>query len=142
MKKQIIFLATFSFFASALVAQHPNIVIDASGGADEPSICIDPKNTNRIVAGSNIDNVYYSTDAGRSWTKKRQSSTFGVYGDPVIVCDTAGAFYHFHLSNPSFGSWIDRIVGQKSTDGGKTWNNGAFMGLNGTKKPRQTLDFD
>ena len=133
MKKQIIFLATFSFFASALVAQHPNIVIDASGGADEPSICIDPKNTNRIVAGSNIDNVYYSTDAGRSWTKKRQSSTFGVYGDPVIVCDTAGAFYHFHLSNPSFGSWIDRIVGQKSTDGGKTWNNGAFMGLNGTK---------
>jgi hypothetical protein len=131
MKKQItlcLFLLTTTLFA-----QHQNIIIDASGGADEPSICIDPKNTNRLVAGSNIDNIYYSNDAGRSWTKKKQTSTFGVYGDPVIVCDTASAFYHFHLSNPSFGSWIDRIVCQKSTDGGRTWNDGSFTGLNGNK---------
>ena len=133
MKKQIIFFLFFSLLTHALFAQHKNILIDNNGSADEPSIALDPRNPNRIVAGSNIDNIYYSTDAGRTWTKKKQNSTFGVYGDPVIICDREGSFYHFHLSNPSFGSWIDRIVCQKSTDGGKTWNNGSFMGKDGDK---------
>lgn len=133
MKKRFNTLLTVLFFCKIATAQHQNIVIDNSGNADEPSICIDPKNTNRLVAGSNISNVYYSNDAGRTWTRQAQQSTYGVYGDPVIVCDTAGAFYHFHLSNPSFGSWIDRIVCQKSTNGGVSWNNGSFMGKDGTK---------
>ncbi len=38
-----------------------------------------------------------------------------------------------HLSYPDEGNWIDRIVCQKSTDNGASWNNGTFMGLNGTK---------
>jgi hypothetical protein len=133
MKRRFYMAIIALFFCEIITAQHPNIVIDNSGGADEPSICLDPRNPNRMVAGSNIANVYYSSDAGKTWTKKIQQSSFGVYGDPVIVCDTAGAFYHFHLSNPPTGSWIDRIVGQKSTDGGKTWNDGAFMGKDGTK---------
>jgi Secretion system C-terminal sorting domain/BNR/Asp-box repeat len=133
MKRRFYMAIIALFFYEIITAQHPNIVIDNSGNADEPSICIDPRNPNRIVAGSNIANVYYSSDAGKTWTKKTQQSSYGVYGDPVIICDTAGAFYHFHLSNPPTGSWIDRIVGQKSTDGGKTWNDGAFMGKDGTK---------
>jgi Secretion system C-terminal sorting domain/BNR/Asp-box repeat len=120
-------------FCEIIIAQHQNIIIDNTGSADEPSICLDPRNTNRMVAGSNIDNVYYSSDAGKTWTRKAQQSSYGVYGDPVIVCDTAGAFYHFHLSNPAAGSWIDRIVCQKSTNGGQTWNNGSFMGKDGAK---------
>ena len=133
MKKQITLCCALFLNIYTLFAQHTNILIDNNGSADEPSIALDPRNPNRIVAGSNIDNIYYSTDAGRSWVKKVQKSTFGVYGDPVIICDREGSFYHFHLSNPSFGSWIDRIVCQKSTDGGRTWNNGSFMGLNGQK---------
>ncbi|MDZ7880512.1 MAG: T9SS type A sorting domain-containing protein [Saprospiraceae bacterium] len=133
MKKHLQTAFIALFFATTAMAQHTNIVIDNTSGADEPSICLDYRNPNRIVAGSNTDNIYYSSDAGRTWTRKKQQSSFGVYGDPVIVCDTAGAFYHFHLSNPPTGSWIDRIVGQKSTDGGKTWNDGAFMGKDGTK---------
>jgi hypothetical protein len=133
MKKRLYSAFIALFFYTIVSAQHTNIVIDNTGGADEPSICLDYRNPNRMVAGSNIDNIYYSSDAGRTWTRKRQQSSFGVYGDPVIVCDTAGAFYHFHLSNPPSGSWIDRIVGQKSTDGGKTWNDGAAMGKDGTK---------
>ncbi|NQV03552.1 MAG: T9SS type A sorting domain-containing protein, partial [Bacteroidia bacterium] len=31
------------------------------------------------------------------------------------------------------GNWIDRIVCQKTTDGGQTWNDGSYMGLDGTK---------
>jgi Secretion system C-terminal sorting domain/BNR/Asp-box repeat len=133
MKRRFYMAVIALFFCKIITAQHPNIVIDNSGGADEPSICLDPRNPNRIVAASNIANVYYSSDAGKTWAKKTQQSSYGVYGDPVIVCDTAGAFYHFHLSNPPTGSWIDRIVCQKSTDGGKTWNDGAFMGKDGTK---------
>lgn len=51
----------------------------------------------------------------------------------MIAVDTAGDFYFFHLSNPPFGNWIDRIVCQKTSDHGQTWNNGSFTGLNGLK---------
>lgn len=61
------------------------------------------------------------------------TSSYGVWGDPNIIVDTAGHFYFFHLSNPPQGSWIDRIVCQKTTDNGITWNDGSFTGLNGQK---------
>lgn len=54
-------------------------------------------------------------------------------GDPAIGVDTTGAFYYLHLSNPPNGSWIDRIIIQKSTDAGVHWSNGAYTGLNGSK---------
>lgn len=113
-------------------AQHANILISTSNNPNEPAIMLDPANTSRMIAGSNIANLYYSTDAGYTWTEEVQTSTLGVWGDPVFAIDTAGDFYHFHLSNPAIGNWIDRIVCQKSTDGGNTWNDGSFAGLNGT----------
>ncbi len=117
-----------------LFAQHANIVISSQSFPNEPSIFVNPANTNQIVAGANINAVYYSHDAGLSWNiNKLSSSTYGVAGDPVIVADTAGNFYYLHLSNPFNGSWLDQIVCQKSTDGGQTWNDGAGMGLNGEK---------
>ncbi len=115
-------------------AQHQNIMITNNRSPEEPSIFINPQNTTEIVAGSNIDNVFHSSDGGYTWdTDVLVSPPYGVWGDPVIIADTAGDFYFFHLSNPSNGNWIDRIVCQKSTDGGKTWNTGSYMGLNGTK---------
>lgn len=112
-----------------------NILIDDVNLPNEPSITINPNNTNQLVAGSNIDNVYTSNDGGLTWTKNTLSSTYGVWGDPVVIADNNNNFYFFHLSNPgSSQSWIDRIVCQKSTDGGFSWNNGSFMGLNGTKE--------
>lgn len=132
MKKKLLMFCGI-LHAVSLLAQHPNIVIDNTGSPDEPSIAMDINNPARMVAGTNISNVYYSKDTGKTWTKILQKSTYGVWGDPVIACDTEGAFYHFHLSNPREGSWIDRIVCQKSTDGGMTWSNGSYTGLNGKK---------
>jgi hypothetical protein len=94
---------------------------------------MDIKHPNRIIAATNLNNYYISLDTGKTWTQNTQTSSYGVWGDPVIDIDTSGHVYYFHLSNPPGGNWIDRIVCQKSTDIGTTWSNGTFTGLNGSK---------
>jgi hypothetical protein len=131
MKK--IFFFFLVFLASTSWAQHTNIMVGSDGDPEEPSIMINPKNPAQMVAGANIDIYYYSNDSGYTWTEGTLTSTYGVWGDPVIISDTAGNFYFFHLSNPSFGNWIDRIVCQKSTDGGQTWSDGSYTYVDGTK---------
>lgn len=129
MKLHLLLLSTFILNLS--LAQ--NVLISSSNNPNEPSIMMDPNNPARIVAGTNLNNYHYSTDTGRTWSTGLLTSTYGVWGDPVIDVDTNGNFYFFHLSNPSGGSWIDRIVCQKSTDNGNSWSTGTFTGLNGSK---------
>lgn len=87
------------------------------------AIAIDPTNPARLVVGSNLDWVYYSWDGGRSWEERElHSEAFGVWGDPSAAFDSAGRAYYAHLSNtPDPGYWLDRIVVQRSTDGGATF---------------------
>ena len=121
----LLFLSTF---AAAQVP--PNVLISDVNDPEEVSICINPKNTNQLVAGSNIDNVYRSADGGIHWIIDTLHSQYKVWGDPAIVCDTAGSFYFFHLSWPNFGAnWIDRIVCQRSDDGGATWATDTHTGV-------------
>lgn len=122
----------FSVLLSA--AQHPNVMISNTNAPEEPTINIDPFNTNRLIGGANINNYFYSEDGGHTWQKGiLTSQPYGVWGDPVTLVDNDGNYYFFHLANPPSGNWIDRIVCQKSTDGGQTWNEGTYMGLNGAK---------
>lgn len=116
-----------------LQAQHTNVMISATDYPEEPSICVNPKNTQQVVAGSNLNHVFYSEDGGLTWRKDVLTSTYSVWGDPCIITDTTGAFYYFHLSNYSLGNWIDRIVCQRLDSINGTWNTGSYMGLNGTK---------
>ncbi|MEO8664826.1 MAG: T9SS type A sorting domain-containing protein [Ignavibacteria bacterium] len=120
-----IFLFLAVNFASA---QYPNVMITNLSSPNEPSICINPKNTNQLVAGSNLNLYYYSTNSGFNWSKGTLTSTFSVWGDPSITVDTAGAFYYGHLTNSASSYFIDRIVIQKSTNGGANWSNGTFTG--------------
>jgi hypothetical protein len=115
----------------------PNVLISKSDGQSfgpcEPSIAINPLNPQQVVAGAVLDFVYRSEDGGKTWAADRLRSSYGVYGDPVILADYAGNFFYAHLADPSglgraHPSWLDRIVVQKSTDGGKTWNDGSFAG--------------
>ena len=114
--------------------QHTNVLILDSGHPNEPSIMLDPKNPANMIAGANTDKYFLSADTGKTWTSGKLVSDQGVWGDPCIVVDTNSNFYFFHLSNNTSGSWIDRIVCQKTTDNGLTWNSGTYMGLNGGRE--------
>lgn len=129
MKNVLFFFILFIYFNT--YAQFTNVLIGNQNSPNEPSITINPNDTNILLAGANLDNYYISTDAGYTWSQNTLSSNYGVWGDPCTVIDNTGNFYFFHLSNAT--SWIDRIVCQKSTDNGQTFNNGTFFGLNGNK---------
>ncbi len=97
----------------------------------EPSIAICPKDTSRIVAGTVLEGYYYSKDGGRTWRSKKIKSKYGVYGDPVLIFDTTGRVYYFHLSNYPKTSWLDRIVCQSSSRICGGFNQGTFPKPNG-----------
>lgn len=125
--------AAFIITAQSISAQHHNIMISDVKDPNEVSISINPNNPFNMVAGANIASVYHTQDGGLTWARQEQKSSHGVWGDPVIIADTAGSFYHFHLSNTSGAKFIDRIVCQRSDDGGQTFNDGTYFGLNGAK---------
>jgi hypothetical protein len=136
LKKQIILAALIIQIGFIQIfAQHPNIIVGGkinSTEPEEPSIAINPRNTNEIVVGANGPNYYISSDTGRTWTHGILQSSLGVLCDPCIAVDTTGAFYYFHLTDiPTY--WSDRVVCQKldSIDG--NWSDGTYTGLNGTK---------
>ncbi len=118
-------------FSLTVNAQFTNVMIGNSNSPSEPAIVIDQNNTNIQFAASNISNYYVSTDAGVTWSENTLTSSLGVWGDPCLAIDNSGSFYFFHLSNAA--SWLDRIVCQKSTDTGVSFNDGTHFGLNGTK---------
>jgi len=108
-------------------------------GPCEPSIFINPTNTQNIVVGSIIDYVHTSFDGGKTWATKNLSSTYGIWGDPCIIADMKGDFYYFHLSDPEGTNWnsnqiLDRMVVQKSTNGGKNWDKGTSIGKHESPK--------
>jgi hypothetical protein len=107
-----------------------NVNVWALGYINEPTICINPKNTSQMVGGANNNRYFYSGNGGLTWNTGTLTSPWGVWGDPVVIVDTSNTFYFFHLSYPSSpGWWIDRMICQKSTNGGQSWTSGTFFGL-------------
>ncbi|MFM6934112.1 MAG: sialidase family protein, partial [Flavobacteriales bacterium] len=99
----------------------------------EPSIAINPLNTDEIAAGSVLKGYHFSEDGGLTWTSKKMSSTYGVYGDPVLQFDQLGRLYYFHLSDYSKGTHLDRIVCQSSETIQGKFNQGTFPAPKGKK---------
>ena len=108
-------LICLCFALQFLKAQNfTNVEINTFGSPNETSIAISPLDTNVMVAATNLDFIYNSSDGGRTWQVQEVSSTYGVYGDPCMVADTAGNFCFFHLTkNPTIVVWpalSDRVV--------------------------------
>ncbi|NWF89700.1 MAG: exo-alpha-sialidase [Ignavibacteriaceae bacterium] len=126
----------FLFISTAILAQHKNYRVSSTASFDpeEVTIAINTKNPNQLAAGANIRYFYGSSDSGLTWNQSDMTSTLGVWGDPCLIYDGLGNLFYAHLSNPpSPGYWIDRIVVQKSTDNGMTWNQGSGIGFNSPK---------
>ena len=99
----------------------------------EPSIAIDPKNPSIMAAGSILSDYYYSKDGGKTWKSSTLKSSYGVYGDPVLMFDDRGRIYYFHLSNYDKGEWLDRIVCQSANKVNGKFTNGSHTKPNGIK---------
>jgi hypothetical protein len=133
----VLMVLLLPILALTTLAQYQNIRVSTPGSTDpeEVSIAVNPANPLNLAAGANIRYYYYSTNGGQNWTQGTLSSTYGVWGDPCLVYDALGNLYYGHLSNPpSPGYWIDRIVVQKSTNGGVNWNAGAGIGFSPPQK--------
>ncbi|MCF8242439.1 MAG: T9SS type A sorting domain-containing protein [Melioribacteraceae bacterium] len=124
-------ICLFLFFASMNFAQFTNYQVNEPSSTDpeEVVIAINTAQPNILAAGANINYLFRSSNSGRRWNESQMSSTLGVWGDPCLIFDGLGNLFYAHLSNPIDGYWIDRIVVQKSTDNGGTWDNGIGVGL-------------
>ncbi len=134
MKRIVAIAITIGLSLSAFSQNYIRKVSRSNNDPEEVTIYINPKNPQQMVAGSNITNVYVSEDGGQTWDESTlRSKKYGVYGDPVVFANDSGHFYFCHLSQTkppldASYSWLEYIVVQKSTDGGKTWNEGAGLG--------------
>ena len=99
----------------------------------EPSIAIHPENPKIMAAGSVLSDYYYSKNGGKKWKSKTLTSTYGVYGDPVLMFDTKGRIYFFHLSSYPETSHLDRIVCQSAAKVCKKFSDGSSPKPNGAK---------
>jgi hypothetical protein len=119
--------------------------VDAAGqnipgdAANEPSICIDPTNPNRMAIGwrqfdtTNSDfrqsGVAYTTNGGLNWTFPGNLDPGTFRSDPVLASDANGVFYFLGITNADTFA-CDLL---RSTNGGATWQS-AGPALGGDKE--------
>ena len=128
MKIKILIIILALLFNTRLSAQAQNVQIGfPDEWANEPSLCINPVNPDEMIIGANTDNYYLSDDGGLTWQQDRLASSYGVYCDPVILADTSGNFYYFHLV-PN----LSRVVCQKKAGIQSPWSDGSYTALYGT----------
>lgn len=131
----------FCSVAAAGSAQFKNIKLAEDDGAHGPvtaSIAISYKDPNNMLAFVSSVGARYTTDGGSTWNESVPGSPFGIAGNPTVVSDVKGHFYVLHTSDPNGQGagkegWHDRIVCHKTEDGGKTWEESTFMGVNPPK---------
>ncbi|MGH9750142.1 MAG: sialidase family protein [Candidatus Polarisedimenticolia bacterium] len=97
-------------------------------GAVEPSVAVNPKNPDNLVAAwidftngdTNQCGFSFSNDGGRFWTFGGFLPTDGFSGDPSVTADADGNFY---LTCFDFDTTLQRTTLRvaRSTDGGRTF---------------------
>lgn len=136
---QILILIALTVSCASNTATFQNIIIPKPKTAAypqsqvEPSIAIHPTNPKIVVAGTVMDDYYFSLDGGKTWTSATLKSEFGVGGDPVLHISEKGIVHYAHLSNPkNSGHKMDRIVCQYKLSVDGKWKDAATE-VNGSK---------
>lgn len=129
----------FIFITNLGFSQFSNILISNQLEAKGVSIAINPKNTKQIIVGAGMANAYFSEDAGLTWKKNGSiCEAYNLFGQPMVFWDTTQKAFFTDLAylNPNVltdGSWIDRVILNKSDDYGKTYSNCEDFGKNEKK---------
>lgn len=130
-------MLTLFFFLSTAVwgyGQFKNIKLDdADPSSCATGISVNPRNPADIVAVSGPDNAYITRDGGVNWKKQKIACPVGISGYPTLTRDDKGNLFFFHLPGGGEGNALDRIVVQRSDNGGETWSDGESIGLNPAK---------
>ncbi len=126
---------TFSIRQVNVDAAGQNILGDA---ANEPSLVIDPTNSDRLAIGwrqfdtiaSNFRQAGYafSFDAGENWNFPEPIEAGIFRSDPVLDADSKGNFYYNSLTINNSNDYVCQVF--KSITGTDTWSSGtdAFGG--------------
>jgi hypothetical protein len=117
-----LYLLTFLFVCFGIngLGQFQNVQLPLPKNAKyhysqvEPSIFINPLKHNEVIAGSVMNDYYYSKDSGQTWKSKSIYGKYGVNGDPCMLIDNKGNYYYFHLSNIGGQALVGGIVCHKS----------------------------
>jgi len=153
--KILFYSIVFALFVQSIsLCQFQNVRISNLYDPNEPSIMINPKNPNQIVAGANnnrffpdssFSGYYYSTNGGLNWAEGPiKSNLAGPGGDPCIVVDTNGYFYYTQNVFVAQTSALQVVLIAKSTNGGANWPLTNIFGQNDTTKqdkPWACVDF-
>src|SRR3954452_15303334 len=112
----------FTSYQANVDSQGNNIVGDA---ANEPSIAVDPTDSNKMTIGWRQFNSYtsnfrqggwgYTTDGGIHWTFPGVLQPGVFRSDPVTSSDEAGTFFYLSL----LGSLCENMY--RSVNGGQSW---------------------
>lgn len=114
----------YTSYQANVDANGNNIVGDA---ANEPSICVDPTNPNRMSIGwrqfNNVSSNFrqagwaFTNDGGVHWTFPGVLQSGVFRSDPVLGSDSSGNFYYLSLLETFFDDmW-------RSVNGGQTFQN-------------------
>lgn len=112
---------------------------------NEPAVALDPRKPELQLVATNITHQFRSKNGGRRFRHIEAKSSYGVYGDPVLLFDEKGIAYFVHLSKDKTRHWpdfFDGIVVQRSVDGGKTWSDGVCLGQNGRMHDKAWISAD
>ena len=129
----------FTSYQANVDAQGNNIVGDA---ANEPSIAVDPTDSNKITIGWRQFNTVnsnfrqggwgYTADGGIHWTFPGVLQNNVFRSDPVLDSNEVGTFFYLSLLQ----TFCDNIW--QSTNGGQSWTS--FPGTSGGDKQWFTID--
>lgn len=104
--------------------------------ANEPAIAIHPTDSSKIIVATNVNNIFWSHNAGKSFKHYKATSSHGVYGDPVLLYTPTGQLFYAHLSKYDNYKWPDffkAIIIQPGIDDGKNFYDGYAVGYHPTK---------
>jgi hypothetical protein len=115
--------------------RHVTTVSSPNQRGSEPSITVNPNNTNQVVATFQPATIAYSTDGGQTFALADLPPVEGwrVGGDVSVAFDDKGCAYlsslHFDkLGSASYwahGAGRNGVFVRRSLDGGKTWEKDA-----------------